>query len=89
MCLVFFVDDISDFVYLILEAEKQAKEDPSEDKDALRMLNEKHFLGILSDMFLGETLGLQHSVTNHLLCWASGRGAKQLLHPCPLHVHLI
>ena len=38
----------------VLEAGKQAKEDPSEDKDALRMLNDGHFLGILIDVFLGK-----------------------------------
>ena len=47
-------DDISDFVYLILEAEKQAKEDPSEDNNVLRGLKDTHFVGILMDLFSGE-----------------------------------
>ncbi len=47
-------DDISDFVDFLLEAEKQAKDDPSEDKYALQLLTDKHFLGILSDIFIGE-----------------------------------
>ena len=49
-------DDISDFVYFLLEAEKQATEDPSEDIEALHMLGEKHILGILADIFLGKKL---------------------------------
>ena len=62
--MMIFVDDISDFVYLIMEAEKQAKEDPSEDKDALRMLKDSHFQGILGDMFLGKIdwIEVLHSV---------------------------
>ena len=47
-------DDISDFVDFLLEAEKQAKDDPSEDKYALQLLTDKHLLGILSDVFIGE-----------------------------------
>ena len=47
-----FSDELTDFLYLLISVKKEIEKE--EGADATAMLEEKHYTGILLDMFFGE-----------------------------------